>query len=298
MSKNDYKFEFEKNGFLLLKNIFEEKEILNLINLSLDEKKEDPSGYRDILTYKHLYKILINPRLIKALKDVLGPEITFMCDSQFHVNMITKVKSKNLLHRDNQNNYDPSTQIDVVRCGVYLNDYSKSSGNVKVGVGSHKSVRFNIKNLLRLTDFGCNLLMKRSVLKVGSYQKEVKKLKFSQLKWNILKSISTKPGDLVFWNLRTLHQGYAKKLKLLPKITLSAFWEHVLPNFLFYPGPDNRNAIFFVVSGKISSDIDEYADHRFDTIDKKTWKIKPSEEIIQKLKNTGYSVDLRGFSYK
>ena len=291
MTKSNYKALYEKQGFLHLKSLFDKNELLELISKSLPEREGD----MDLTCYKELYKVIINPNLLSVLREIFGPNLTYMGDSIFLVNMKTSLKGAKLLHRDNQQNYDPIIPIPVVRCGLYLNDYKFSSGSLKVGVGSHKTEQVTIRNILRLTQAGCNLLMKFSVLKKGDYQQTVHKLRLSQLKWTKFKNISTQTGDLVFWNLRTLHQGYSKKLRLFPNLTLSAFWENILPNSFFYPGPDSRNAIFFVIMGN-GDGVEEYTLSRFSDISKDHWDNKPIPEVIELIEDSGVHYDLRGFN--
>ena len=290
MLKPNYKALYEKQGFLHLKDLFDKSELLALTSKSLPERKGD----MDLTCYKELYNVIINPNLLSALSEIFGSKLTYMGDSGFLVNMKTSLKGAKLVHRDNQKNYDPRIPIPVVRCGLYLNDYTFASGSLKVGVGSHKTEQVTIRNILRLTQVGCNLLMKFSVLKAGDYQQTVHKLRLSQLKWTRFKNISTQSGDLVFWNLRTLHQGYSKKLRLFPKLTLPAFWENILPNSFFYAGPKSRDAIFFVILAE-GDGVEEYISSRFSQISKNHWDYKPIPEVIERIEASGLHFDLRGF---
>ena len=74
---------FKKNGFFIIKNLLNEKELLN-INKSFDEKKIN-SKYNEI-NDKNCWKYLTNQKLNENLKKILGDKIYYLHDLNFDEN--------------------------------------------------------------------------------------------------------------------------------------------------------------------------------------------------------------------
>lgn len=55
----------------------------------------------------------------------------------------------------------------------------------------------------------------------------------------------TRAGDIVVWNMRTLHSGNARRLKILNKLPLHVGLENRLPDFLFREQQGERVSLFF-----------------------------------------------------
>ncbi|MBD2699322.1 phytanoyl-CoA dioxygenase family protein [Spirosoma sp. BT702] len=55
----------------------------------------------------------------------------------------------------------------------------------------------------------------------------------------------TRAGDIVVWNMRTLHSGNARRLKVLTKVPLHIGLENRLPDFLFREQQGERVSLFF-----------------------------------------------------
>lgn len=55
----------------------------------------------------------------------------------------------------------------------------------------------------------------------------------------------TRAGDIVVWNMRTLHSGNARRMKLFTNIALHVGLENRLPDFLFREQQGERVSLFF-----------------------------------------------------
>lgn len=55
----------------------------------------------------------------------------------------------------------------------------------------------------------------------------------------------TRAGDIVVWNMRTLHSGNARRLKLFNNLPLHVGLENRLPDFLFRDQQEERVSLFF-----------------------------------------------------
>jgi hypothetical protein len=228
------KKEFDKNGFLLLKNLFSLEEITNLRNdvyKQFDQDKQKGLIYSvpkseakyvkgDLLSKVFLKKILLDDRILGAARAVLGNNLVYFGDSTYQIG--TGLRG---FHRDNvdriySKGQDWEGEYSIIRFGIYMQDHSNFSGGLKVKAGSHNNNNNNGKTIL----------------------------------------LDTQLGDVVFWSLRTLHSGNAVRLKLFPNLPVD-IGEKYVPHFLKKEEANERVACFFSfgVEGKhLQRYIDEY----------------------------------------
>ena len=127
---------FLTEGYLKIENAFDPK----FLNQLISEEDEIISN-KGLSCYKSLWKIIINEKLLSCLRDVFDNDLNFNCDSGARIDYIAKVPlPKNLLHRDNQNVYNPDESFEVARCAIYLNDYTNMSDCLSIVPCSHKSL--------------------------------------------------------------------------------------------------------------------------------------------------------------
>tara|TARA_A100001015_G_C14997616_1_gene716896 strand:+ start:64 stop:954 length:891 start_codon:yes stop_codon:yes gene_type:complete len=284
---------FLTEGYLKIENAFDPK----FLNQLISEEDEIISN-KGLSCYKSLWKIIINEKLLSCLRAVFDNDLNFNCDSGARINYNAKVPlPKNLLHRDNQNVFNPDESFEVARCAIYLNDYTNLSDCLSIVPGSHKTLDLNIKNFLRLFEKGNRFVQEREERLHGRKIK-LKKTRIRQFFKKKKINIITRPGDLVLWNLRTLHQGYSKRLKFMKKYCIPNILYHILPKFLLLPVPKTRDAIFFVIynlKNDKSGSVKEYCDRRYKAIDKAHWEFQMNSDMIEHFKKEGINIDARGF---
>jgi len=76
--------------------------------------------------------------------------------------------------------------------------------------------------------------------------------------------VPSEPGDLVIWNLRTMHSAGARRLAAKPNLAMwPKFQDEIFQNIpnVFLPLPGPRNAFFFDY-GTATEEVDLYIKHR------------------------------------
>jgi len=101
--------------------------------------------------------------------------------------------------------------------------------------------------------------------------------------------VPSEPGDLVIWNLRTLHSAGARRLSARPDLALLPAYERQIynkyPN-VFQPQPGPRNAIFFDY-GTPTEEVDLYIKYRSQKLppehfeNSKNWRY--DDEVVQSI---------------
>ncbi|GAB3889041.1 phytanoyl-CoA dioxygenase family protein [Spirosoma agri] len=69
----------------------------------------------------------------------------------------------------------------------------------------------------------------------------------------------TRAGDIVVWNMRTLHSGNARRMKVFTNVPLHVGLENRLPDFLFREQQGERVSLFFSY-GLTGKHLDHYLD--------------------------------------
>jgi hypothetical protein len=212
--------EFNDNGWVILKNFFgpeEMKEIHRGVKESISKKID-----ADLLCNPYLQDLtVLNPKIIKVVKELLGEDPTYIGDSNISINVLGMS-----LHKDNPDRLhkeapDWQSTYSILRMGIYLQDYEMHSGGLILRDKSHNYV--------------------------------------SRWKGKII-NVRTNPGDLVIWNLRTTHSGGAKRFKLFPHWDINPYISRFLPSFLFKPTHGQREALFLSY-GKDDHHMKRYIDY-------------------------------------
>jgi len=223
---------FERDGYLLIKNVFSKEEIEQIRKdayTSFEEDKKKNLTFRhpskmsnavyakgDILSKDHLRHVLLDDRIIYLVKTLLGKDPVYWGDSNYHFG--TGFRG---FHRDNVDRTDMTApdwdgDYPIVRLAVYLQDHKNYSGGLKVRVGSHKN--------------------------------PTGKPVF----------IDSEEGDVAIWNLRTMHSGNAVRLKFFKNLSINkARREGWIPAFL-KKDQQRERATLFMTFGLKSKHLDRY----------------------------------------
>lgn len=198
------KEEIDRNGWILVKNVFSTKEI----NILREEVLAEKNHLGDLLSSKLLSKTLIDQRLINIFKECLGSNsLYYFGDSSFSINR----EGKGGFHKDSKDRDKKDSKeftdinYSLLRMGVYLQDHSISSKGLCLRTGSH---------LQQSTGKG----------KIVNVKSEI--------------------GDVVVWKLTTTHSANAGVVSLFPNFSFHPRVARLFPDFLKQKATNPRIAIF------------------------------------------------------
>ena len=270
------KEELNKNGFLIIRNVFTNEEVTKLTKhcsskCSLLSYEKSVPG--DVFDVPELRTILFKKEIINLMKEVLNNEVTYFRDSQIHCK-----PNRRIFHTDAREDYkNPRKSVyPIYRLGVFLQDHKDFSGGIKFRTNSHRRIIFNklaLKNLLTGKGFHNDLKVYLNTGKIVNAR--------------------TRLGDLVIWNLRTEHSGGA----VLPKFNNdSAFLPRIdqyLPRSLKLPEHENRMSIFYAF-GHNSQELDDYVNYKKKNVNDLEHRNSLSTQIdvlSEQAKGMGFSLE-------
>jgi ectoine hydroxylase-related dioxygenase (phytanoyl-CoA dioxygenase family) len=256
---------FDKDGYLLIKNVFSAQEIEQFREdaykqYEIDQQKKldfqlpdlaTKAKYAkgDLLSKELLHHALLDDRILTIARTILGSEdIVYFGDSSYQIG--TGLRG---FHRDNIDRTDMTApdwqgEYTLVRLGIYLQDHKNYSGGLKVKQGSHKNAD------------GKPVFIDNEV------------------------------GDVVIWDLKTIHSGNAVRLKLFPNFSINTSGkENLVPSFLKKEQQQERISMFMTFalkSSHLDRYINEYTLKRKDTLEHvKASNYNPEQLSLAKQKN-------------
>ncbi|MCW3102561.1 MAG: hypothetical protein JWO09_1001 [Bacteroidetes bacterium] len=223
---------FEKDGYLLIKNVFSKEEIEQIRKdayTSFEEDKKKNLTFRhaskmsnavyakgDILSKDHLRHVLLDERILYLVKTLLGNNPVYWGDSNYHFGTGFRGFHRDNIDRTDMTAPDWDGDYPIVRLAIYLQDHKNYSGGLKVRVGSHKNPS----------------------------GKPV--------------FIDSEEGDVAIWNLRTMHSGNAVRLKFFKNLSINkARREGWIPAFM-KKDQQRERATLFMTFGLKSKHLDRY----------------------------------------
>jgi len=181
---------FAQQGYLILKDIYDASSLDSLasyIDKRVEQQSKDgsiilPPGadgmcvYRGELMNDPLFReIIFDRQLIKVAETLLGEGLVYYGDSSIHFgNRENPNYSNEGWHRDCRSKFsDPDQQdwigeYDLIRFGIYFQDYAINSGGLSIVPGSHNDQTIEMPKV----------------------------------------PLNTRKGDLIVWNQRILHVGH------------------------------------------------------------------------------------------
>lgn len=240
---------FLRDGYAVIPQVFTREEAEEIRNRTIElveeldrEGKaaavETDRGRRvgtrgDMLSYEPLRSVLLDPKLVGAVAEVLGGDPLFWGESGVWVG---NSGSALAWHTDVYDAYvtQGAEGYPLVRCGLYFQDTSRHSDGLEVVAGSH------------VKGFGVNTLANR-------FRSMARR--WLGARHTVL--VEAEPGDLVIWDMRILHAGEAVRLKWAPKLALPLSWQAHLPQSLRVPS-DRKRVVMFPTFGLPGPDLDRY----------------------------------------
>jgi len=132
MTKKEH---LDKFGWILIKNVFDEKEIKNFREYA--DKDKDHKG--DLLSSNSLSKVITETRIIDLMKDCLGSkELFYFGDSTFTIDSKGSGFHKDSRDRKKKNSKEyKDIDYSLLRLGVYLQDHTSHSKGLCLRSKSH-----------------------------------------------------------------------------------------------------------------------------------------------------------------
>ena len=206
-------------GYCLIKNFFSKDEVNDLRSFVEMNREKDRDVYLSI-TDTQRGKCLLSNRYFDLLKNTLGDNLVYYLDSNLLVDNDKKTVGSFHIDARNDDEDPSSTDYNVWRIGIYLQDHKNYSGGIKMISSSHKKLLLSsFKKFLNV------------LIKIFKFKKKYSIKSF----FPSFKFINTpsEAGDIIIWNGRTHHSGRFQRLKFLKNLSLHPFFERLLPKFFF-----------------------------------------------------------------
>ncbi len=247
--KSEYNKQLSKEGYICLRNFFSPEEVSYLRELCLNDssKRIGSTLIGDIITKPEFRTHVFTPKLIQFLKTLLGEELAYVCDGSARGGDAPISKSARKFHSDSRDDdFDFKRLYPIYRLGIYLQNMDLHSNGLKIRPRSHNKLCIDHGNLKDLA------------YRVYSYIKMHWKIPWITLSFG--KNLEATAGDLLLWNMRLHHTGYAVRLKWFPKISLHPILENLIPKSWSLENSVSRCVIFFAFA-KPSEYARKYAEY-------------------------------------
>ncbi len=234
--------EFRAKGYAVIHGVFPRDEAEQIRNETIElASRIDAAGeawieegsdgraihpQADMLTYEPLRRVLLDARLLGAVREILGGDPSYWGESSVVVGSWGGARAWHTDAYDTPVTHGP--RYPLIRCGLYLQDTAHHSGGLAVRAGTHAatpSVREKIRSRLRT------------------------------------KLVATTPGDLVVWDMRTLHAGEVVRLRPAPSLALPLGLQGRLPKSLRLP-EERERVVMFPTFGLPGADLDSWLEYQ------------------------------------
>ena len=261
MNINEIKLNYEKDGFIWLKDFFSKEDIKSYLEVYQDKDWIESSNLPnspEISSNPKLKKILTNKKLIEILRALTDDDLTISVLALYSSKRKFIPRRLHVDTRGHPNNkygksyYDPSKKKwPVLNVFIYLEDFENFSGCLKVVKGSHRKFLPTIGNYLK------------TFLNIRKYSKFDGTYSLKSLPLlNIfrMKNITSKPGDLFIFNHALHHSPNSLILKKFSSLVLPVYLENILERIvpsIFKPKTRIRKMIS-ICYGKQSEELERY----------------------------------------
>lgn len=240
------KASFEKDGYLVVKNVFTADEIkkireeaykqyeidkqkkLDFQILNMPTKAKYNKG--DLLSKELLRHVVLDDRILKIARTILGSDnLIYFGDSSYQIGTGLRGFHRDNIDRKDLSGPDWQGEYTLIRLGIYLQDHKNYSGGLKVKAGSHKNADGKVV------------------------------------------FVDTEVGDVAIWSLKTQHSGNAVRLKFFSNYSINTSGkENLVPEFLKKDQQHERISLFMTFalkSSHLDRYINEYTLKRSDTLE-------------------------------
>jgi Phytanoyl-CoA dioxygenase (PhyH) len=177
----------------------------------------------DLLSMPSLRHVLLDQRMLEVVRELLGGEPVYFGDSSLRIGK----NGQRAWHRDNVNRRrwrggpDWQEAYPILRCGLYLQDQARHSGGLALRPCSNRP------GFVRPT---------------------------------LPMFVNAQAGDLVVWELKTVHSGEVVRLRWLPQLPLHPRVQTWLPESMRAPEDDER-IVLFMTFGRAGAHLDRYIEY-------------------------------------
>lgn len=203
------KQQFERQGYIVLPGLLSAEEaksyraLLQRISALSDNDARDDDlrrkGWKDpdgVTQRREFWPLVFHPRLVAALRDILGPEVRYTQHSDLHVH-----HGAVGWHRDCANRVfgvgpdwdERACRYGVVRVAFYLQSYAESGFALGLIPGSHRAEQAATRLELRAWEH---------LSRFAAFRKRIPPLWLTTKQW-----VKTEPGDCIIFDQRVLHTG-------------------------------------------------------------------------------------------
>ncbi len=259
------KVSFERDGYLVVKNVFTAEEIKQLREEAYKQYEIDKAknltfqlpnlptkakySKGDLLSKELLRHALLDDRMLKIARTILGNDnLVYFGDSSYQIGTGLRGFHRDNIDRTDMTGPDWQGEYTLIRMGIYLQDHKNYSGGLKIKIGTHKN------------EDGKPIFVDSEI------------------------------GDVGVWSLKTKHSGNAVRLKMFPNYSINTSGkENMIPDFMKKEEQQERISLFMTFalkSSHLDRYINEYTLKRADTIEHaKSSKFDASVMEIAKQKN-------------
>jgi hypothetical protein len=230
---------FWQRGYVIVRRLFEPSEIETLRAESVramaelqrrgltitDQGPEGTASYGqcDVLSIPEVRHVLLDPRLVGVMRELLGDRPAYFGESVLRIGK----HGGRAWHRDNVDRIkrrggpDWQASYRILRCGVYMQDQASYSGGL--------------------------------ALRPRSNQPGLRAPSMPVL-------VDAVPGDLIVWDLRTVHCGEVIRLRAAPKLPLHPLLQTWLPDRMRLDDQRER-MVMFMTFGLRGPHLDHHIDY-------------------------------------
>jgi hypothetical protein len=230
---------FWQRGYAVVKRLFEPSEVeilrdevasamIDLERRGLKVTDPGPEGVAyyarcDVLSIPKVRHVLLDKRLIAVIRELLGGQPTYFGESVLRAG----THGGRAWHRDNVDRVkyrggpDWSDPYPLLRCGVYMQDQTHHSGGLAIRPRSnHPGMGIRSTPIF----------------------------------------VEAEPGDLIVWDLRTIHSGEVVRFRFAPKFPLHPSLQTRLSQKLRL-GDERERMVIFMTFGLRGSQLDYYINY-------------------------------------
>nr|WP_321234176.1 hypothetical protein [uncultured Psychroserpens sp.] len=245
------KEQIDKNGYILIKNVFSPEEVDKMREMAIAE--DGLQG--DLLSSEKLASVMMDERVLNIFKECLNSDkLYYFADSNLSINRA----GKGGFHKDSTNRHKKDskefTDIDysLLRMGIYLQDHANSSRGLCLREGSHLHQSCGIGKII---------------------------------------NVKSEIGDVVIWKLSTTHSANAQVISMFPNTSFHPLIARFVPDFLKQEAANPRVVLFmcFGLKDDYAIEYREYLKTRQYAVDR--WQHSNySDEVVAKMNALGVEI--------
>jgi hypothetical protein len=241
--------DYDRDGFVQIHQLFSPEEVEGLRAACASY------GSGDILSKPEFSLFPFDDKILTLVRSMIGERVVYFGESTALNNAVAETPEHRHYHNDSRgDDFDFIKDYKVIRLGVYLQDHARHSGGLKLRPGSHRKFCFE--------KFGLK----------GAVKHLLRRHRPQDLVSRPSLNVATRPGDLLGWNMRIHHTGYALRLRSFPNLALHPRVENLLPASAFLPEEKGR-CVIFMSFGAPGADLENYIRDRITRDDMKAyWK--------------------------